>query len=104
MSTPTPPEVESLTEEQYDERFAPIPNAEGSDIWEHAETLTHPIDHVWSVVEVDDGDLCAIPGYHVVNVIGYNVTTQPWPHEQIDVTFWNPHDDHEGDCSEGCVV
>jgi len=102
------PEPESLTEAEYDKRFQPFGNPadNDNDIWEHRHTLTQPTENVWSVLEVDD-DLYAIPGYHVVNVIGYNVTKQPWPHEDIEVRFDNPHDDHDSDCKDGdedCVI
>jgi hypothetical protein len=74
------------TEAEFELIFEPLPNPEGSDLWEHAETLTHVPTFVWSVIEID-GDLFAIPGYHVVNVIGYSVTTVPWPHENVEVRF-----------------
>jgi hypothetical protein len=97
-------ETEILTEEEYDKRFEPVAvYADDNSIWEYRQISGEPTEHVWSVVEVE-GDLYAIPGWHVVDVIGYNLTAHPWPHENIEVKFWNPHDDHEGDCSEGCVV
>jgi hypothetical protein len=106
MNVPTP-ELLSLTEAEYDESYHPFGNPEDSenDIWNHKATLDYPRNCVWSVIEVDD-DLFAIPGYHVVNVIGYNVTKIGWEHENIEVRFDNPHDDHEGDCDEQgfCVV
>jgi hypothetical protein len=98
------PTFESLTENEYDERFAPVnvPEDDNS-IWEYDQIKGKPTEHVWSVTDVD-GNLYAIPGWHVVNVIGYNLTQHPWPHTDIEVRFWSPHDDHEGDCSEGCEV
>ena len=103
-AVPTP--LLSLTEEQFDERYAPIAAADGNSIWEHKDTLHYPRGNVWSVVEAED-DLFVIPGYHVVNVIGYNVTALPWEHDNIEVTLWNPHDDHKSNCKDGsedCVI
>ena len=85
-NVPTFPHTLILTEDEYDERFKPLPGPDGSDIWEHAETLKHPAQCVWSIVEIDD-ELFSIPGYHVVNVIGYNVTEGQWPHDNIEVRF-----------------
>jgi hypothetical protein len=76
----------TYTEAEFDLVFKPLPGPDGSDIWEHADTLKHPRTCVWSIVEID-GDLFAIPGYHVVNVIGYSVTQTQWPHDHIEVQF-----------------
>jgi hypothetical protein len=84
MTTAPMPKAEFLTEAEYYERFAPIEGPDGSDIWEHRYVQTKPTSHIWSVVEVD-GDLFVIPGWHVVNVIGFNVTEQPWTHDNIEV-------------------
>jgi len=91
---------EFLTEDEYDHRYKPVAGPDGSDFWQHAETLGHARDRVWSILEVD-GDLYAVPGYHVVNVIGYNVTTYRWSHDNIEVKFDNPHDEHDSDCKDG---
>jgi hypothetical protein len=103
-----PPETTllSLSEADFDREFSPKAQPDGNSIWEHKNTLRYPADHVWSVVEVDD-DLYVIPGYHVVNVIGYNVTTKSWPHENIEVRLDNPHDDHASNCKDGeedCII
>ena len=75
-----------LTDDEFYERFAVIPGPEGSDMYEHADTLGFHRQQVWSVLDVD-GELYAIPGYAVINVIGYNVTAHPWPHDNIEVRF-----------------
>jgi len=93
---PAPATVVGLTEDEFDQMFAPIPAEDGNSIWEYDAIRVHPRNRVWSVVEVDD-DLFVIPDYHVVNVIGYNLTTVPWPHENVEAKLWNPHDEDEGD-------
>lgn len=34
--------------------------------------------HIWTVVEGDDGDLIIIAGYHFINRMGYIVTKKGW--------------------------
>ena len=86
MTAPPMPKAEFLTEAEYDDKYGPIMGPDDSGIWEYEDAKTKPTEHVWTVVEVD-GDLYVIPGWHVVNRIGYNVTEQPWEHENIEVKF-----------------
>ena len=79
-------EFESLTEDEFEERYDTIMSRDGSGIWEFDQIKSRPTERVWSVVEVD-GDLYAIPGWHVVNVIGYCLTRRPWEHDHIEVKF-----------------
>lgn len=105
----TAPETTTiLTEAEYDAIYLPFgdPTDDDNDIWEYKSALAQPTETVWSVIEID-GDLFAIPGWHVVNVIGYNVTKTPWPHENIEVRMDNPHDEHQSNCKDGsedCIV
>lgn len=104
MTDTTTYEFERLTEDEFDARYEPVAAYEDDNsIWEYDQLGTLPVNHVWSVVEVDD-DLYVIPGYHVVNMVGYNVTAHPWEHENIEVRLWNPHDDHEHDDEGDCIV
>jgi len=38
--------------------------------------------HVWSVVEGEDDGWYALPGFHVVNVMGFVVTDRAWTDEE----------------------
>jgi hypothetical protein len=84
MTAAPMPKAEFLTEDEYDDKYGPIMGPEDSTIWEYKDVKTKPTEHVWSVVEVE-GDLYVIPGWHVVNMVGYNVTEQPWEHDNIEV-------------------
>ena len=48
------------------------------------------IDHhrVWSLVDDDYGQPTLIPGFHVVNMIGYHVSERPWTDEQDERGLW----------------
>jgi hypothetical protein len=72
-----------MTEEEFYERFTVIPSKAGlnagSEYMSWDEAQNYPDNHVWTVVDSDDGSqLIAIPGYHFINRIDYMVTEQPW--------------------------
>lgn len=84
-----------LTEEEFDERFTCIPNHLNPNAgWgyggEHGclfETFGEELEFVrqqdprtiWTVVDGEDDDLHVLSGYHLVNRIGYLITTKPVP-------------------------
>lgn len=82
-----------LTEDEFLERFKPIPNplvddasfdfGDGGCLFDaHGADLEfvrgQPLEKVWTVIERDDG-LEITDGMHVVNRVGYLVTQQPCP-------------------------
>lgn len=96
---PPAPPIETLSEEQFIERYEPLEGPDGSDTWQYDELGELPLHHVWSVVETGDPDhdaLYALPGYHVVNMVGYNVTAHPWVDEDVEALLHVfEHDDDE---------
>lgn len=102
MATTPPdfPPVTTLSEDEYDERFEPLEAPDGSTTWEYDELGDLPYEHVWSVVETGDADhdaLYAIPGYHVVNMVGYNVCAHPRSEEDENVEVLLHEFEHEED-------
>jgi hypothetical protein len=67
--------MRSLT---FERRYVPLEAPSGEPVWTHGETLTHPLTHVWTLVDGERGGSYALAGYHVVNAFGYVVTTRPW--------------------------
>jgi hypothetical protein len=49
---------------------------------------------IWTLVDGDDGDMYVITGYHLVNRVGYLISTTPVP-DDLDVEVHIPmnHDD-----------
>lgn len=70
------------TEEEF-EAFGPISPPSGETYWEYDEVKGLELERVWTVV--DDGgeteDLYAVPGFHIVNTLGYMLTEHPWTDE-----------------------
>jgi hypothetical protein len=89
-----------LTEDQFDATYPLIPNhIEPNASWAFGdgpgclfETYGEELDFVrsqdprtiWTLVDGDDGDQYVISGYHLVNRIGYLISTVPFP-EDVDI-------------------
>lgn len=52
--------------------------------WEFQDVRVFPVANVWTVVEGDDGDLYAEPGFRVVNRIYYLVTREQWTEDDAE--------------------
>lgn len=62
--------------------------APSGDLLEHADVKDLPLNTVWTVVECDTGDWIALPGFHVVNKVGYVVTDKPWDDDSIEAMWF----------------
>lgn len=74
-----------------EDRFVTDWGAHGPDdegIYEYAHVAKLDPKNVWSVVDADDGSLIATAGFHVVNVIGYVVTSRPWVTGNEQAIWW----------------
>jgi hypothetical protein len=78
-----------ITRDDFDAYFGPRDAPSGDPLWTCAETRTEPLTHVWTVVTGDNGeDEYASPGYHIVNRVGYVVTTHPWIDDTQDAEWY----------------
>lgn len=85
-----------LTRDTFDETFQPRESPSGEPLWTHAETLSQPRRYVWTVVTGDDNrSEYASPGYHIVNAVGYVVTTQPWVDDTLDAVWYDASEDED---------
>jgi len=85
-----------ISEDDFEELFRPIYH--GADhnavLDEPPGDVMAPLEHVWTVVDGDDGDMYAIPGYHIVNKVGYVITENPW-HDETEEAVWCHFEDEE---------
>lgn len=71
---------------------------EDGDLFEHKDVRDKPLNLVWTIVETDENHWVAQPGFHVVNRLGYCLTTTPWTDPSRDA-YWffdDLDDDGEG--------
>lgn len=67
-----------LTEAEFDAQYTTMDPPSGEAYWEFDELPSIP-EYIWTVVESDTGDaLYLLNGYHLVNRIGYLVTSEHW--------------------------
>jgi hypothetical protein len=63
----------------FERKFQPITDETGNQLRENSYTLDFDLHYVWSVIDADcSGRMYLIPGYHVVNLMDYVVTKEPW--------------------------
>jgi hypothetical protein len=113
--TTTAPLAQSVTEDEWIERFKPLPAPSGDGGFDFGDgsTLldwTKPVDAaildaadpacVWTVVDGDEGP-AIVCGRHFVNRLGYIVTEVPTPSEDLEIVmdddFDRPDEDEEDD-------
>lgn len=71
--------MRAISERVFWDKYKPIETPTG-DYWEYKDTLAYPMNRVWTLIEGEKNwrNLYACPGYHIVNVLGYCVTEEPW--------------------------
>ena len=65
------------------------------DLFNYAQVHGLPLNMVWTIVDTDEGHWIAIPGFHVVNKLGYCLTQLPWNDNTPDA-YWFYDDVSEG--------
>lgn len=91
----------SLSEEQFHDTFNPI-LAESGDLLEFDDVKDLQPEHVWTIVDGDEEHECedgefransyALPGFHIVNKLGYIRSDTPWPHDNIEAIYFDVRD------------
>lgn len=89
------PDGVDVSEDAFEEYYRPVagPSANGDPVQSFEQVRSRPVEHVWTLTECD-GDICAAPGFHVVNNVGYVVTEVPWPREDL-CAAWDVRDDED---------
>jgi hypothetical protein len=92
-------ETPAIGSEEEFEEFEPMPSPDGETFWNYPDTTAFPSNRVWSIVEGDGTteSLFAVPGYHIVNRLGYMVTAYPWTNEVQDYYWYDAKDEDEED-------
>lgn len=74
--------LRAMNEDVFERRYTSIPNPHdnGNCSWEHGQIPAGTDYHyVWTWVDGTESDSTyLIPGYHIVNRIGYILTEKPW--------------------------
>lgn len=93
-----PPQPPELNEDDFYNKYKFRDSPDGSVLWERLDIL--PLiksgeitdNNVWSVVDVEDGRVGAIAGWHIVNVFAYMVTQETWSDGRECMMFDSPEE------------
>ncbi len=79
-------EASEMSDDEFDDKYDPIDAPSGEAYWEAREIRDQKKNHVWTVLDVNDG-LYVVPGIHRVNQFGFMVTRKPWRDKNIEVKW-----------------
>lgn len=72
------------------------------DLFDYSQVCHLPEHMVWTIVDTEEGHWIAQPGFHVVNKLGYCLTTRSWDDNTRDA-YWFFDDLEDGEL-ELCSV
>lgn len=84
--------MKSLTEEEFDKQFTPVPDGDGEVVRPGDAGLNQSSDKLWTIVDGDDGGLYAVSGWHYVNRVGYLITEESWV-EDTEAVWCSPNEE-----------
>ncbi|WEN14375.1 hypothetical protein PY254_14200 [Rhodanobacter sp. AS-Z3] len=76
-----------------------IQRADG-EMFDYEEVKDHSIEHVWTIVDTgtyEDENWYAMPGFHVVNKLGYIMTKRAWTADTPDAIYFLHEDEDDGE-------
>jgi hypothetical protein len=77
-----------IDESTFITSYFPKPSPSDEQVWEWEEVKDLDEHYVWTIVDGDDGNMYADPGFHIVNKVGYTVTEQPWSDDEFVLAEW----------------
>lgn len=99
MKTQAP--METITEDEFDERFTLIDFDDGDQTTDDFEEIKkYPTNRVWSLVDDGDGGMCLVTGFATVNFVAWQVTEQEHPGGYCDITVEMPELDFEDETDD----
>jgi len=94
--------AKTISDEVFDSTYKPIDGADGDVVRRSVVLPITEVNHLWTLVDGDDGSMWLIPGNHVVNWVGYVLTEVPWETAYLEVLWLDPTGERcsEDDCNE----
>lgn len=86
-----------ISERDFDEVWGVYLKPSG-DLFEFKDVRDQEPHHVWTIVETGDdrdGNWYALPGFHIVNKLGYVMTQVPWSNSTPDAIYFLDDFEHE---------
>jgi hypothetical protein len=89
---------EHISEDELWEKWGVILKADGA-MFEHEDVKDHPLEHVWTIVDTgayEDENWYAMPGFHIVNKLGYIMTKRAWTADTPHAIYYLHEDEDDG--------
>jgi len=93
------PDDQLISEREFEEVWGVYLMPSG-DLFQFDDIRNQPRKHVWTIVDSGDdadGNWYALPGFHVVNKLGYVMTRKPWSGATPDAIYFLDDFVHEPD-------
>lgn len=90
---------EHISEDELWEKWGVILKADGA-MFDHDDVKDHPLEHVWTIVDTcvyEDENWYAMPGFHIVNKLGYIMTKRAWTADTPDAIYYLHEDEDDGE-------
>lgn len=94
-----PSDDDLISEREFDEVWGAHLKPSG-DLFAFEDARDQSPNHVWTVVDSgddSDGNWYALPGFHVVNKLGYVMTREAWSDSTPDAIYFLDDFEHEPD-------
>ena len=91
------PDDQLISEREFEEVWGVYLMPSG-DLFQFDEIRNKPPKHVWTIVDSGDdadGNWYALPGFHIVNKLGYVMTRKPWSDATPDAIYFLDDFEHE---------
>jgi len=92
-----PSDDDLISEREFDEVWGAYLKPSG-DLFAFEDVRDQSPNHVWTVVDYgddSDGNWYALPGFHVVNKLGYVMTREAWSDSTPDAIYFLDDFEHE---------
>jgi hypothetical protein len=86
-----------ISEHEFDVVWGACVQPSG-DLFQFEDVRAQSPNHVWTIVDSgddSDGNWYAVPGFHVVNKLGYVMTRRPWTDSTPDAIYFLDDFEHE---------
>lgn len=89
---------DQISEDEFWDDWGVIQKAD-SGMFDYNDVKDQPLERVWTLVDTgtyEDENWYAIPGFHIVNKLGYIMTRRAWRADTPDAIYFLHEDEDDG--------
>ncbi len=88
-----------ISKAEFDNEWGAFVKPSGG-LFEFEDVKDQPLEHVWTIVDTgayEDENWYAMPGFHIVNKLGYIMTRRAWTSDTPDAIYFLHEDEDDGE-------